>query len=53
MLRGLIRVRATLRTFGEPPGRPGASIVPAVLERLRQEPDEPEPPVVSRRGRGA
>lgn len=45
MLRGLIRVRAALRSIGAPTaGEP--SVVPAVLERLRAE----EPPASSGRG---
>lgn len=36
MLRGLIRIRAAMRSLGEPPSD-SASIVPAVLERLRSE----------------
>lgn len=35
MLRGLIRVRAALRTLGE--GESAESVVPGVLERLRRE----------------
>lgn len=43
MLRGLIRVRGVLRTLAAGETGRDASVVPAVLERMRQEAGEPEP----------
>ena len=50
MLRGLIRVRGVLRTFALDETSRDASVVPAVLERIRQETGDLDPGGVSRLG---